>query len=78
VVKLLADHRGLRLWLITTADNVNAIRFYENRRMSRRTLHRNVVDHFPTYKPDSVRKLRGIDIESPSSSRTERVRQNAD
>ena len=52
-VKVIADQRGLRLWLITTDDNANAIRFYENRGMTRRALHRNFVDVVRTYKPDS-------------------------
>ncbi len=52
-VRVIADQRGLRLWLITTDENVNAIRFYENRGMTRRALHRDFVDFVRTYKPDS-------------------------
>jgi ribosomal protein S18 acetylase RimI-like enzyme len=52
-VKWIADQRRLRLWLITTDDNANAIRFYENRGMTRRAVHRNFVDVVRMYKPDS-------------------------
>ena len=52
-VKQMADERGLRLWLITTDDNSKAIRFYENRGMTRRALHRDFVNVVRRYKPDS-------------------------
>jgi ribosomal protein S18 acetylase RimI-like enzyme len=52
-VKHVADERGLRLWLITTDENANAMRFYENRGMTRRTLHRDFVKDVRRYKPDS-------------------------
>jgi GNAT superfamily N-acetyltransferase len=52
-VKQVADERGLRLWLITTDENANAIRFYENRGMTRLTLHRDFVNVVRQYKPDS-------------------------
>jgi ribosomal protein S18 acetylase RimI-like enzyme len=52
-VKQRADERGLRLWLITTDENANAIRFYENRGMTRRALHRDFVKVVRRYKPDS-------------------------
>jgi DNA-3-methyladenine glycosylase I len=52
-VKQIADERGLRLWLITTDENFNAIRFYENRGMTRRALHQDFVKVVRRYKPDS-------------------------
>jgi ribosomal protein S18 acetylase RimI-like enzyme len=54
VVKEAADDSGLRLWLITTDENANAIRFYENRGMTRRALHRNFVKVVRQYKPGSA------------------------
>ena len=50
-VKKMADARGLRLWLITTDENSNAIRFYENRGMIRRALHRDFVKVVRRHKP---------------------------
>jgi DNA-3-methyladenine glycosylase I len=50
-VKAVADEKGLRLWLITTDENLNAIRFYEHRGMTRRAVHHNFVDVVHTYKP---------------------------
>jgi ribosomal protein S18 acetylase RimI-like enzyme len=52
-VKQKADERGLRLWLITTDDNSDALRFYENRGMTRRALHRDFVTVVRRHKPDS-------------------------
>jgi ribosomal protein S18 acetylase RimI-like enzyme len=52
-VKQKADEMGLRLWLITTDENSNAIRFYENQGMTRRALHRDFVEVVRRYKPDS-------------------------
>jgi GNAT superfamily N-acetyltransferase len=42
-VKLIADQQGLRLWLITTDENTGAIRFYENRGMTRLAVHKDFV-----------------------------------
>ena len=50
-VKAHADQKGVRLWLITTDDNGNAIRFYENRGMTRAALHRDFIEVVRTYKP---------------------------
>jgi ribosomal protein S18 acetylase RimI-like enzyme len=52
-VKRTADEKGLRLWLITTDENSNAIRFYEHRGMTRRALHRDFVNVVRRYKPES-------------------------
>ena len=37
---------------MTTYDNGNAIRFYENRGMTRAALHRHFVEVVRIYKPD--------------------------
>jgi ribosomal protein S18 acetylase RimI-like enzyme len=50
-VMAVADRDGLRLWLITTDDNLTAIRFYEGRGMSRRAVHPNFVDSVRVHKP---------------------------
>jgi RimJ/RimL family protein N-acetyltransferase len=50
-VKTLADEGAVRLWLITTDDNSNAIRFYENCGMTRAALHRNFIDVVRAHKP---------------------------
>jgi ribosomal protein S18 acetylase RimI-like enzyme len=52
-VKQTADERALRLWLITTDENSNAIRFYESRGMTRRARHTDFVEVVRRYKPDS-------------------------
>ena len=50
-VKEIADARGLRLWLITTDENTNAIRFYEHQGMSRWAVHRDFIDTVRRHKP---------------------------
>jgi GNAT superfamily N-acetyltransferase len=50
-VKHLADHEGLRLWLITTNENIDAIRFYQRRGMDIAALHRDFVDVVRRFKP---------------------------
>jgi GNAT superfamily N-acetyltransferase len=46
-----ADRHGVRLWLITTNDNVAAIRFYQRRGLELCRLHRNFVDTVRAAKP---------------------------
>lgn len=47
-----ATGRGCRrLWLITTNDNVNAIRFYQRRGMRLVAVHRGAVDEARRIKP---------------------------
>lgn len=53
-VKADADHRGLRLWLITTNDNIRAIEFYQRRGMDMSALHRDFVDTVRRYKTPPV------------------------
>ena len=52
-VKQMADERGLRLWLITTDENSNAIGFYEKRGMIKRVQHPDFVTVVRRYKPNS-------------------------
>ncbi|HLG79248.1 MAG TPA: GNAT family N-acetyltransferase [Ktedonobacteraceae bacterium] len=40
-----------RLWLITTNDNLNALRFYQKRGFVLSALHRNAVEQARTLKP---------------------------
>jgi len=40
-----------RLWLITTNDNIEAIRFYQRRGMYFATVHVNALEHSRTMKP---------------------------
>lgn len=40
-----------RLWLITTNDNVDALRFYQRRGFALVAVHRNAVDEARTLKP---------------------------
>ncbi len=44
VVQLAAHHRCTRLWLITTNDNLDALRFYQRRGFRLAALHRGAVD----------------------------------
>jgi ribosomal protein S18 acetylase RimI-like enzyme len=50
-VKDEADRRGLRLWLITTNENIRAIEFYQRRGMDMVALHRDFVETVRRYKP---------------------------
>lgn len=45
------DAHCKRLWLITTNDNLNALRFYQNRGFSLVAIHRNAVDVARLQKP---------------------------
>jgi len=38
-------HRCPRLWLVTTNDNVDALRFYQRRGFCLVCVHRGAVDH---------------------------------
>ncbi|HZT67196.1 MAG TPA: GNAT family N-acetyltransferase [Acidimicrobiales bacterium] len=49
--KAVADQRHLRLWLITTDENVNAIRFYQRQGMDMRAIHRDFVEQVCRQKP---------------------------
>jgi ribosomal protein S18 acetylase RimI-like enzyme len=59
----LADERGLRLWLITTNDNVGAIAFYQRRGMELTALHRDFAQVVRALKPELPRDgLAGIEF----------------
>jgi GNAT superfamily N-acetyltransferase len=51
-VRAVADENKARLWLITTNDNIRAIRFYQRREMDMVALHRDFVDIVRRAKPD--------------------------
>jgi len=59
-VRQLADGDGLRTWLITTNDNINAIRFYQRRGMDMRALHCDFADEVRRWKPDIDDRAGGI------------------
>ena len=46
-----AERLGVRLWLITTNDNIHAIRFYQRRGMDLCRLHRDFIDTVRAAKP---------------------------
>ena len=45
------EHRCARLWLITTNDNLDALRFYQRRGMRIVAVHRGAVDDARRLKP---------------------------
>jgi GNAT superfamily N-acetyltransferase len=45
VGQLAVQHRCTRLWVITTNDNVDALRFYQRRGFCLVCVHRGAVDH---------------------------------
>ena len=45
VEQLAVQHRCTRLWVITTNDNVDALRFYQRRGFCLVCVHRGAVDH---------------------------------
>lgn len=52
VKKVAHQARCKRLWLITTNDNLNALRFYQKRGFVLVALHRNAVDRARQQKPE--------------------------
>jgi GNAT superfamily N-acetyltransferase len=51
-VKRIADENGCaRLWLITTNDNIHAIRFYQKRGFTITAIHCNAIEHSRRLKP---------------------------
>jgi GNAT superfamily N-acetyltransferase len=60
-VRLIADQQGLRLWLITTDGNTEAIRFYENRGMTRLAVHKDFIDVVRVHKTGSSGEAKGGD-----------------
>ena len=59
-VRRLADRDRRRTWLITTNDNINAIRFYQLRGMDLRALHRDFAEEVRRWKPDLDDRAGGI------------------
>ena len=52
VKKVACQTRCKRLWLITTNDNLNALRFYQKRGFVLVAVHRNAVDRARQQKPE--------------------------
>ena len=52
VEHLAAGHGCARLWLITTNDNVDALRFYQRRGFQLAAVHRRAVDDSRRLKPE--------------------------
>jgi GNAT superfamily N-acetyltransferase len=53
IEQLAARNRCTRLWLITTNDNLDALRFYQRRGFRLAALHRGAVDYSRTHlKPE--------------------------
>jgi GNAT superfamily N-acetyltransferase len=52
VEQLAAEHGCARLWLITTNDNVDALRFYQRRGFQLAAVHRRAVDDSRRLKPE--------------------------
>jgi len=50
-VKALVKANRARLWLITTNDNMNALRFYQKRGLRLVAVYPNAADHARTLKP---------------------------
>ncbi|PWV94494.1 acetyltransferase (GNAT) family protein [Paenibacillus cellulosilyticus] len=48
--KAITEHLS-RLWLITTNDNIKAIRFYQKRGFDMKAIHLNAVDEARLHKP---------------------------
>jgi len=62
-VKDVAGKSGCkRVWLITTNDNLNALRFYQKRGFSLATIHRNAVEKSRKLKPIPLTGFEGIPI----------------
>lgn len=51
ITKIAAAENCRRLWLITTNDNLDALRFYQRRGFHLVTIHRNALDRSRELKP---------------------------
>jgi GNAT superfamily N-acetyltransferase len=80
-------HGCARLWLITTNDNLNALRFYQRRGMRLVAVHRGAVDEARQIKPsipligehgiaihDELELELELDSRAPARARAERAR----
>jgi GNAT superfamily N-acetyltransferase len=61
-VKSVADGSACRLWLITTNENIDAIRFYQRRGMDLRALHRDFDQLVRRHKPSTSEAIDGIAV----------------
>jgi GNAT superfamily N-acetyltransferase len=61
-VKTVADTSECRLWLITTNENIGAIRFYQRRGMDLRAFHRDFAEVVRRHKPTAEREHDGIAV----------------
>src|SRR5947209_1616572 len=52
VKEVAEQHQCSRLWLITTNDNLNALRFYQKRGFTLVALHRNALEQSRKLKPE--------------------------
>jgi ribosomal protein S18 acetylase RimI-like enzyme len=52
VTKAAASAQCRRVWLITTNDNTDALRFYQQRGFALVAIHRNAIEHSRTIKPE--------------------------
>jgi ribosomal protein S18 acetylase RimI-like enzyme len=50
VKKLAAQLRCERIWLITTNDNIEALRFYQKRGFQLKAVHQNAIEHSRSLK----------------------------
>lgn len=51
ITKIAASENCIRIWLITTNDNLDALRFYQRRGFHLVTIHRNALDRSRELKP---------------------------
>ncbi|WP_173918162.1 N-acetyltransferase [Halobacillus sp. Marseille-Q1614] len=54
LIEKVKEHCGdcQRVWLITTNDNLNALKFYQKRGFQLRFIHRNAVEKAREIKPE--------------------------
>jgi ribosomal protein S18 acetylase RimI-like enzyme len=51
VSRAASERKCSRLWLITTNDNVDALRFYQKRGLRLETIHRDAIEQSRDMKP---------------------------
>jgi len=52
VIEIAKEYGCKRVWLITTNDNIRALRFYQKRGFDIKALHLNVIEEARRIKPD--------------------------
>ncbi len=55
VIEIAKGYNCKRVWLITTNDNIDAIRFYQTRKFDLCNIHRNMVTEARRIKPQIPR-----------------------